>query len=682
MTDFSYQSYQEYAAPRPLPVPQVQPVEEKSNPALAATIIYNDTPIPFSPPRKTRDYVKEAYQTDDVTYKCIKYLAGNGAAIPPKLYTDRTMQKEITDHPLLEKLENPNPEQTGVAYRESIISYLLIAGNSYQYVIRKGKQGPPDECWVMEPDKMQALPHPQRGIIGWKYDDFDDKVTIDPANIGHVKFWNPTNPIYGQSPIEVAAILIDQQTAARKWNLALMQNAAKSGGTWIAPTVLSPNDYSKTLEKLREIYAGFANAGKTQLLDGNLQWINQGMKPIEVDWLSAQQFNGGAIANILDMAPQLIGNTASTTYDNMDQAKAASYTEGVFPINDKIYALWNKWLVPMYPDLKKAYLYYDKESIEVLQAIIQAKNTAKIDQATKIFLAGGCDLFTYQQMVGDLVGVKPDPNGKGIYRVGMILVSSDKLSDYADQAMTLPANPPKPIPEPVSDNLPPAPGTGNQPQQGNTNESPSTAPASTTNPGNTNGLGKPARAGTANTAAGQVGSQAGGGKAQVVPLTARDASHHQSHMANDGSRRMEQKAGSGDVTHLLWECKASACAFCKENDGVIVAEGDDFPNGVTSPDDCHKFCECQAYELSIPDSVDANSLADLGIAAIAAAYAIGLITSRHDKDVAAQQEQDEEDDDEEDDTTKHIHDLAAARERKQRRLSRREEYRQFVGAMR
>ena len=157
------------------------------------------------------------------------------------------------------------------------MSYLLIAGNSYQYAIRKGKSGPPDELWVLEPDQVSAVPSPTRGIIGWNFDSFPkEQNPIPPENIGHVKFWNPNSPIYGQSPIEAIALSIDQQTAARKWNLALLQNFGKPSGSWVVPTVLSPNDYSKTIEKLREMFGGFANAGKTQLLDGGLPGYSKG----------------------------------------------------------------------------------------------------------------------------------------------------------------------------------------------------------------------------------------------------------------------------------------------------------------------------------------------------------------------------------------------------------------------
>lgn len=671
MSDYTLMDYLGlYDEPRREPVQTEQTkaiaLQEKTNPAYAATVVYQDNPVPLSMPRNYRAYVKEAYRGDPTLYKVVKYISGNGAAIPPKLYTDKAMQKEITDHPLLEKLDSPNPEQTGVSYREAVISFLLIAGNSYQYAIRKGIKGPPDELWPLQPDKVEIIPHPNKGIVGYNYTDFTkEQNPILPENMGHLKFWSPDDPVYGCSPIEPIALSIDQQTAARKWNLALLQNYAKSGGTWIAPTVLSPNDYSKTLEKLREIYAGFSNAGKTQLLDGNLQWVNQGMSPTDLDWIPGMQYNEGSIANVYDIAPQLIGNTSSTTYDNMDQAKAASYTESIFPVNDRIYALWNKWLLPMYPDLAKAYLYYDKESIEVLQAIIQAKNSAKIDQATKIFLAGGCDLLTYQQMVGGLVGIKPDPNGRGIYRIGTILITSDKLKDYAEQALTTPAAPPAPVPEPVATNMPPAPGQ--EPQQGDEHGSttpPATKPAS-----------KPAQPAkpTASNTTGNSGN-AQGGKGRVVEGVDAKASNEP---ISGAPRRLYAKdtKASGDVNYLLWECGTHPCPNCAQNDNVLIAVGDSFPNGCDEPE-CHKNCQCTLHQLSIPDDVDPSEHSSLRLVAL---FGVGIIAGSHAGE-PNQQDLEEQDDTgdytDEEDYAKQIHDLAQARARRRRKT----EYRAFMEA--
>jgi len=90
----------------------------------------------------------------------------------------------------------------------------------------------------------------------------------------------------------------------------------------------------------------------------------------------------------------------------------------------------------------------------------------------------------------------------------------------------------------------------------------------------------------------------------------------------------------------------------------MVVAGDSFPNGASTPADCHRFCRCDAYELSIPDdgSVSADDLAALDDDALTALYAIGYLPSRHDRDVAAQQQadlsadtSDDEDEDEDED---------------------------------
>ena len=72
---------------------------------------------------------------------------------------------------------------------------------------------------------------------------------------------------------------------------------------------------------------------------------------------------------------------------------------------------------------------------------------------------------------------------------------------------------------------------------------------------------------------------------------------------------------------------------------MIVPAGDTFPNGAQTPADCHRFCRCDAYELSIPTdgSVHEDDLDGADSDSLIALYAIGYLASRHDRDVATQQ---------------------------------------------
>src|SRR5438045_3729020 len=54
-----------------------------------------------------KSYAKEGYRRNDTVHKCISYIARNGAGIKWGLYTDKTLQKEIDGHELLDRWTTP-----------------------------------------------------------------------------------------------------------------------------------------------------------------------------------------------------------------------------------------------------------------------------------------------------------------------------------------------------------------------------------------------------------------------------------------------------------------------------------------------------------------------------------------------------------------------------------------------
>ena len=421
----------------------------KQNPAYAAMVSYTDTPQPVMMPRNYKAFAQQGYRTSDTVYKCISYISRNGAAIEPVLYTDRTMQDTIDEHPLLDKLRNPNPEQSGVDFRESLLGFLHLSGNAYTYAI-KPKNGLPDELWSLRPDYVEPQIAKNRGVIRYKYQGMDDP--ISPDQIGHLKFWSPDDDTLGLAPTEVASLNIDQQTGAKKWNLALLQNGARMSGAWVTSATLAKNDRDRLEGKLNEKFSGPKNAGRIPVLDGGLTWQGMSIPPAQMDWLDGLKYHGGSIANIYNLAPQLIGDTSASTFDNYEQAKQASYTEAIFPALDKMYALWNLWLMPMYIATNQndfrlpptAYLYYNKETVEVIQKLIQAQKTAQTQRAIDIWTNG----LGTQNEGRELAGLPSTPQGN-VFRIGAILVPADKIEDYAIQSMTKPAAPPVPAAEPI-----------------------------------------------------------------------------------------------------------------------------------------------------------------------------------------------------------------------------------------
>lgn len=528
--------------------------ESKVNPAYSGLTLLADIPQPRQMSRNVKAFIDEGFAVDNTFFKAIWYIIQNAAAIPPKLYTDETLQTEITSHPLLDKLKRPNNEQDGVFYRESVLGWYLITGNSFQYAIRKGKSGPPDELWALEVTKVHPLPSKIRGIVGYNFDDFPDSQNpIPPENIGHLRTWNPKDPIFGMSAIEPGSILVDIQNSARKWQLALLQNFAKPPGAWVYDGILDVNTRKKVKEALNLEMAGYRNAGKTPVLDGGFKWVSSMTAPSELDWLESIKYNASQIADLFNIAPQLIGDTSATTYNNMEEAKAASYTEAIFPALDKLYSLWNTWLVPMYPDLKSAYLYYDKTSVEVVQTVIQSRLSGATDRANKAWMQGTCTLNEAREQQD----LPPLPGGD-VFRFGNVLVRASELDKYAEQSLQTPAAPPVPTPE----NLMPHPQPEQQQQQQESQQPPS-------KPGDEQG------------------------QAENESKARKTAPEWTS---PDQDQQIEEYRAKG-VTHLKWKVDGDPCPVCLKNKNITVELGKPFPSGhLMSP--AHPNCECHMEPIT------------------------------------------------------------------------------------
>ncbi len=524
--------------------------EHKANPAFMqyeSSLGYSTLPQPVRMQANPKAFMKEGYRRNDTVHKCVSYIARNAAGVRLALYTDATKKREITSHPLLDLLSKPNKDMSGNDYVESVCAYTLLIGNSYQYALQLAGNEPPEELWVLRPDLIEIVPG-TRGILRYNFQIKEPPVQFSPELIGHTKFWNPDDDHYGLSPVEVAGIFVDMNLAYRKWNLALTSNMAQPPGAWTTPALLGKKERDILEQNVNQKYNGFKNAGKAPVLDGGLKYESYAVPPAQMNFLEGQGYNAVSVANIYNLAPQVVGDTASSTYDNMEQAVYGSYTEAIFPLMDKVSGTWNRWLVPLYPDLKAsgAVIGYDKQSVETIQKVMQAQESAKAERWTKIWLAGGCTLTEYR----DKIGLPAPKLGGDSYRIKDILIAEADLEKYAEQCLTAPATQTLPVPE----GTPPPPGTT---VEGSLAKPPA-LPA-----------GKPKPKKSLDTE----------GVYQPDDLEARLAAYE-----------------AQGVISLTWHSDKNACDICLPNNGITVPLGQPFPSGHILPQ-AHPHCQCEVTPI-------------------------------------------------------------------------------------
>jgi len=113
---------------------------------------------------------------------------------------------EITDHPVLDLLQNVNKWTEGYGYRESLYSDLQIYGRSFSLVVGADE---PEAIWRMLPHKMRVLPDPTEFIAGFEYGDGADRVLYEPEDVLWFRLFDPLNPWEGMGPLEAWIKTID-----------------------------------------------------------------------------------------------------------------------------------------------------------------------------------------------------------------------------------------------------------------------------------------------------------------------------------------------------------------------------------------------------------------------------------------------------------------------------------------
>jgi HK97 family phage portal protein len=321
--------------------------------------------------RDYKAFSEEGYNANVWVYRCIQAVAQGAASVPWTLYKKQGKNVvEIEDHPLLDLLKNPNEFQGQYDFFESMVAFLLIAGDSY--VDMNGPDnGPPQEMWTMRPDRLAIVPDDNNFIGYYQYNVISMIVDIPKERVMHIKYFNPMDDFYGLSPVEVAARGIDNDNAANAWNNALLTNGARPTGAMVTESILSDPQYEKLKGEIDNQYKGAKNAGKPMLLEGGLKWQEMGLKPKDMDFINSKKLSRVEICAAFGVPPEIVGDKEHATYSNYQEARKALYEDAVLPMLNRIRDKFNMSLVKKFGD--NLYLDYDIDEVEALQENADSK---------------------------------------------------------------------------------------------------------------------------------------------------------------------------------------------------------------------------------------------------------------------------------------------------------------------
>lgn len=179
-------------------------------------------------------------------YSCVRILSEAVASLPVHIYkyNDSGGKEKALDHPLYFLLhDEPNPEMTSFAFRETLMTHLLLWGNAYAQIIRNGK----NEIiglYPLMPDRM-TVDRDENGKLYYEYQLSSDDahtmkgstVVLQPKDVLHIPGLG-FDGLVGYSPIAMAKNAIGLAIAAEEYGSKFYANGAAPSGVLEHPGVL------------------------------------------------------------------------------------------------------------------------------------------------------------------------------------------------------------------------------------------------------------------------------------------------------------------------------------------------------------------------------------------------------------------------------------------------------------
>ncbi len=259
-------------------------------------------------------------------YSCIRILSEAVASLPLGLYryNDTGGKERALNHPLYKLLhDEPNPEMTSFAFRETLMGHLLLWGNAYAQIIRNAR-GEVLALYPLMPNKM-TVDRDCHGRLYYLYQRTTDdtptlgngqQVYLRPEDVLHIPGLG-FDGLVGYSPIAMAKNAVGLAIATEEYGAKFFANGAAPGGVLEHPGVVK--DPARVRESWNAVYQGSSNAHRVAVLEEGMKYTPIGISPEQAQFLETRKFQINEIARLFRVPPHMVGDLEKSSFSNIEQ---------------------------------------------------------------------------------------------------------------------------------------------------------------------------------------------------------------------------------------------------------------------------------------------------------------------------------------------------------------------------
>jgi len=253
-------------------------------------------------------------------------LSSLQASLPKEIYKNNKDGREKDHKDALYKLiyYTPNPYMNGFTFWELNVLRMLLWGNSYNVISKRGKN--PIALTPVHPEYVEVKTDKGLYYRVSKTGDKNLDGDYDPESVLHFKDIS-LDGIVGTSRIILAKQSIQLGISAEKFGHDLFDKGGIQRGHYEYPAELGDQAYNRLKEQLNS-----QSNHSTPILEGGMKFTPSMINPEAAQFISSREFQLQDVARIFHVPNHLVGDLSRATFSNIEHLDIVFVKYGLRPM--------------------------------------------------------------------------------------------------------------------------------------------------------------------------------------------------------------------------------------------------------------------------------------------------------------------------------------------------------------
>lgn len=252
---------------------------------------------------------------------CVTAISSALAYVPALVYRrdGEGNRLEAYGHPLAKVARGGvNPQQTWPDWLEHLVASALLTGNGLAEIIRAGNGQLAGFRWI--PWGMVTVVHLTSGRLAYDVSDARGGTRrLLEGEVIHLRD-RTDDGLVGRSRLSRAADTVAGVQASNAFAKSFLERGAQPSGVIRHPGAMTADQKTDLRDQFQARHGGAANAGRTLILDGGLEWQAAQISPEDAELLESRKFGVVEVCRLFQVPPPIVQAYENNTFTNASQA--------------------------------------------------------------------------------------------------------------------------------------------------------------------------------------------------------------------------------------------------------------------------------------------------------------------------------------------------------------------------